>query len=64
MRAEIQKESKVRYESIEHLESCLENDFPKLQEEIRTESNDREETDNVILRKVNEETQQIVDLIH
>ncbi len=30
LRSEISKESKLRYENIEHLESCLEGDFPKL----------------------------------
>jgi hypothetical protein len=30
LRNDVGKESKNRYESIEHLKQCLENDFPKL----------------------------------
>ena len=56
LRNEIAKESKTRYENIEHLENCLEGDFPKLQEEIRNESNEREEIDNALVKKVNEES--------
>ena len=56
LRSEIAKESKNRYDAIEHLESCLEGDFPKLQEEIRNESNEREELDNQLIKKTNEES--------
>ena len=55
LRQEIAKESKNRFESIEHLKACLEvcfcgvivvqNDLPKLQEGIKTESSEREEMD-------------------
>jgi len=30
LKADVSKESRNRYESVEHLKSCLENDFPKL----------------------------------
>jgi glutamyl-tRNA reductase len=30
LKGDVSKESRNRYESIEHLKSCLENDFPKL----------------------------------
>ena len=30
LKTDVSKESRNRYESIEHLKSCLENDFPKL----------------------------------
>jgi len=30
LKNEVSKESKNRFESIEHLKNCLENDFPKL----------------------------------
>jgi hypothetical protein len=30
LKTDVTKESKNRFESIEHLKSCLENDFPKL----------------------------------
>ena len=30
LKNDVNKESKNRYESIDHLKNCLENDFPKL----------------------------------
>ncbi len=63
LRADVAKESKLRFENIEHLEGCLEGDFPKLQEEMRSEANEREEADNTMLKRVNEESQKIVDSI-
>lgn len=30
LKADVSKESRNRYESVEHLKNCLENDFPKL----------------------------------
>jgi hypothetical protein len=30
LRGDVSKESRNRFESVEHLKSCLENDFPKL----------------------------------
>lgn len=30
LKTDVSKESRNRYESIEHLKQCLENDFPKL----------------------------------
>jgi hypothetical protein len=32
-------------ESIEHIKACLKSDFPKLEEMIRKETEDREEAD-------------------
>jgi len=45
LKGEVSKESRNRYESVEHLKQCLENDFPKLQEVIKTEAVEREEGD-------------------
>jgi hypothetical protein len=45
LKADVSKESRNRFESVEHLKSCLENDFPKLQEVVKTESAEREEND-------------------
>jgi hypothetical protein len=45
LKADVSKESRNRYESVEHLKSCLENDFPKLSEVIKTEGVEREEND-------------------
>lgn len=46
LKGEVSKESRNRYESVEHLKQCLENDFPKLQEVIKTEAVEREEGDS------------------
>jgi hypothetical protein len=45
LKTDVSKESRNRYESVEHLKSCLENDFPKLQEVIKTEGIEREDND-------------------
>jgi hypothetical protein len=45
LKTDVSKESRHRYESVEHLKSCLENDFPKLQEVIKSEGIEREEND-------------------
>ena len=45
LKGDVSKESRNRYESVEHLKNCLENDFPKLQEVIKGESNEREDND-------------------
>ena len=37
VKGEVCKESRSRYESVEQLKLCLENDFPRLQEMIKTE---------------------------
>ena len=34
---EVSKESRVRYEQVEQLKNCLENDFPKVQEMLKSE---------------------------
>lgn len=72
LRQEIHKESKIRYESVENLEACLEvsclnlqhqNDFPKLQEELRSTSNAREESDNLLFKHATEESNKIADQV-
>lgn len=45
LKSDVSKESRNRYESVEHLKNCLENDFPKLQEVIKTEGIEREDND-------------------
>ena len=45
LKTDVSKESRNRYESIEHLKTCLENDFPKLQEVIKSEGVEREDND-------------------
>ena len=38
-------ESRNRLESIEHIKACLKSDFPRLEELIRKECEEREESD-------------------
>jgi len=45
LRNDLAKESKVRQESLEQLHASLEVDLPKLSEEIKNESAEREESD-------------------
>jgi hypothetical protein len=55
LKGEISKESRNRYESIENLKNYLENDFPKLNEMVRIEQNQREDKDDDILMKIIDE---------
>ncbi len=55
MKSEVSKESRHRFESIENLKSYLENDIPKLNETIKLEQEKREEGDDLILNKTNDE---------
>ena len=41
----------------------MQNDFPKLQEEIRNASNQREEIDNTLIKRANEEGSRMVEMI-
>ena len=45
LRAQLAEESKTRYESLENLKTCLEGDFPRLNEEIKMEVMHREQGD-------------------
>lgn len=45
MRSELAKESKSRFDILENLKNCLENDFPKLNDEIKLEVYQRGEQD-------------------
>ena len=45
VQSDLQTESKNRLESIEHIKNCLKSDFPKLEDLIRRELEDREEGD-------------------
>ena len=46
LKTEVAKETRNRFESVEHLKNCLENDFPKLHEVIKAETLEREDNDN------------------
>ena len=57
LKVEVSKESMNRYECIENLKNYLENDVPKLNEMITTEQEKREEGDEIIAKRTNEEIQ-------
>ena len=45
MQSDLSVESRNRHESLEHIKACLKSDFPKLEEMIRRELEDRDEGD-------------------
>ena len=45
LRNQLGEESKTRYDALENLKGCLENDFPKLNDEIKLEVMQREQGD-------------------
>jgi len=59
----LSSESKQRYESIELLKSSLENDLPKLQDLIQTETDQREVKDNALFQKIDQEVRGCIDTI-
>ena len=42
LRSQLAEESKTRYDTLENLKTCLENDFPRLNDEIKMEVMQRE----------------------
>ena len=57
IKTELQRESRTRYENIENLEFYFEKELPKIQESFKQEQNERDESDNNNLLKLNEECQ-------
>ena len=57
IKLELQRESKTRYDSIESLEYYFEKELPKIQESFKQEQNERDESDNTNLVRLNEECQ-------
>jgi short-subunit dehydrogenase involved in D-alanine esterification of teichoic acids len=45
LKAEVCRESRIRYESVKQLKVCLQNDFPKLQDMIKQEQEQRQTSD-------------------
>ncbi len=54
-KTELAREAETRIESAREIEACLNTDIPKLVEGIKQECVDREETDQNIIRKFQEE---------
>lgn len=57
LKTEVSKESMNRYECIENLKGYLENDVPKLNEMVKSEQEKREEGDEIIANRTNEDVQ-------
>lgn len=54
LKSEVCRESRTRYECVEQLKLCLENDFPKLQEMIKVEAEQRAQQDSSVREKIDE----------
>ncbi len=54
LKNEVCRESRIRYEAVEQLKGCLQNDFPKLQEMIKNEQTQRETSDKAVREKLEE----------
>ena len=59
LRTELAKESKQRFDILENLKNCLENDFPKLNEEIKLEIYQRDQQDLAVQDKVSSELEKV-----
>jgi len=55
LRGQLAEESKTRYDMLENLKSCLESDFPKLNDEVKMEVMQRESGDLQVQTKITEE---------
>ena len=52
---EVSRESRVRYEQVEQLKGCLENDFPKVQDMLKQEQQQREQSDLIVREQAEEQ---------
>ena len=59
LRSQVAEESKTRYDTLENLKSCLENDFPKLNDEIKLEVMHREQGDLQVQTRITEEQDRV-----
>ena len=59
LRSQLAEESKTRYDTLENLKSCLENDFPKLNDEIKLEVMQREQGDLQVQTRITEEQDRV-----
>jgi hypothetical protein len=60
---ELNKEVKNRNESLENFHRIIENDMPKIQDNLKEEQNEMIECDNNIALKINEETSRLINLV-
>ena len=64
LRQKLGDESRERFDVLENLKVCLENDFPKLALEIKQEVKARERGDGAVMQKIKEEVSKVQDLIN
>ena len=57
---ELQKERKNRNESMDNFQKIIENDIPKITEGLKEEQNEMIEMDNMLNKKISDETQRLV----
>jgi len=60
---ELGKEAKNRNESLENFHKIIESDIPKIQENLKDEQNDMIENDNILNNRINQETQNLINLV-
>lgn len=61
--AELQSQSKIRYDAVENLENYFEKELPKIQSGFKIEQNEREDGDNNILMKLSDEAAKVDGII-
>ena len=61
--AELQNQSKIRYDAVENLENYFEKELPKIQSGFKIEQNEREDGDNNILIKLSDEAAKVDNII-
>lgn len=60
---EMNKEIKNRNESLDTFHKIIENDIPKIQENLKEEQNEMNDNDTSIANKITEETQRLINLV-
>ena len=60
---EINKETKNRNESLENFHKIIQNDIPKIQENLRDEQNEMIENDTNMINRINDETQKLFQFV-
>ena len=61
--AELQSQSKIRYDAVENLENYFEKELPKIQSGFKIEQNEREDGDSNILIKLSDEAAKVDGII-
>jgi predicted transglutaminase-like cysteine proteinase len=64
LKTELQIEVKNRIESLENLNQIAESDLPSLEDQLRKEENQRNENDQILIKKSSEEMKKVNELIN